>query len=341
MRRSGRADQTPRWTRPVFFAALALTLCVAGCQPKADAPSEEAAAPAAETPAPGGYAPPRLNEGPPVDGPATLEFSGPVGAGAAFEVRWTGPANKGDYIDIVPRGATRTAGEISYAYVRDTRPTGAALRAPTAAGEYDVRYIVELESSRKAAVVVPLSIVAATATLTAPAQAMGGATIKVEWSGPNGEGDYIDIVPEGKRETSGEIAYAYTRDGTPATLTAPGSTGTYEVRYLLEGPGGRQVLARAPLSVETPTATLEVKAAAARGEILDVTWTGPNNPGDYVDIVPKGYGATSGEISYAYTRDGSPAQVNAPPTRGEFEIRYVMEAPKGRLILARAPLKVE
>jgi Ca-activated chloride channel family protein len=225
-------------------------------------------------------------------------------------------------------------------YVRDTSPTGVQVRAPTKPGDYDVRYVVQLEGSRKIAATVPLTLTAAAATLQAPADALGGATVEVAWTGPSGEGDYIDIMPANSSETSGEISYAYTRDGSPARLTAPGPAGAYEIRYILEGPGGRQILARAPLAVTLPTATLEAQTDARRGELVSVKWTGPNNEGDYVDIVPKGYGATSGEIGYFYTRGGSPRELNAPANAGDYEICYVMEAPKGRLILARSPLKV-
>ena len=65
-----------------------------------------------------------------------------------------------------------------------------------------------------------------------------------------GGSDYIDIVTAGHTETSGEITYAYTRDGSPAKLTAPGKAGAYQIRYVLEGPGGRKVLATSTLAGE-------------------------------------------------------------------------------------------
>jgi len=328
---------------PGLALTLALSLAVSGCQRKTDPPAGVPEAPAAASPGgvaaatdAAGYTAPPLNAGPPRDGPATLEFGGPVGAGAEFLVRWTGPANPGDYIDIVPRGSTLTSGEIAYGYVRDTKPAGVTVRAPGTAGDYDLRYVVDLDGGRKTAAVIPLSIAAATATLTAPAEVAGGKDIQVAWTGPNGDGDYIDIVPAGTAQTSGEISYAYTRDGASVTLKAPGPSGSYEVRYVMEGPDGRRVLARVPLAVTLPTATLELKAVAVRGEILAVAWTGPDNQGDYVDVVPAGYGQTSGELAYFYTRDGSPGGMNAPAAAGDYEVRYVMEAPKGRL-----PLKVE
>jgi Ca-activated chloride channel family protein len=75
--------------------------------------------------------------------------------------------------------------------------------------------------------------------------------------------------------------------------------------------------------------------------VVTRSWRACHNPGDYVDIVPQGYPQTSGELAYFYTRDGSPGAMKTPASAGKYEVRYVMEAPQGRLILARVPLKAE
>ena len=85
-----------------------------------------------------------------------------------------------------------------------------------------------------------------------PEAVEAGTTFGVEWTGPQARGDYIDLVPAGQVEASGELAYYYverSQDGT-GELTAPEQAGSYEVRYVLEAPGGRRVLARVPLSVQ-------------------------------------------------------------------------------------------
>ncbi len=73
------------------------------------------------------------------------------------------------------------------------------------------------------------------------------------------------------------------------------------------------------------------------GTPVSITWTGPNNPGDYVTVVVKGppdgqYGA------YTHTSSGSPLTVEAPKQAGEAEIRYV--AGQGDKVLARIPIRV-
>lgn len=322
-----------------YMAAAGLTAAVlAGCGPK-PAPVPDATSAPAEAAA--GSPPARtINTGAPVDGDATLSAPSTVIAGSEFEADWTGPGNAADYIDIVPRGYTATTGEIEFVYIRDAAAR-AKLRAPTEPGEYDLRYLAELSTGRVVKTVIPLTVNPANVTFNLPPTSVeAGAPMTIAWTGPGNEGDYIDIVPELYTQTSGEITYAYTRDGNPTKLTAPGAAGDYEIRYLAEGPGGRMVVASAPLTVTAVTATLEAEPVAGRNAMLQVAWTGPSRNGDYIDLVPKGFEETSGELSYAYTRSGSPSDLKTPAKAGDYEIRYVMEAPGGRQILARIPLRV-
>jgi hypothetical protein len=67
-------------------------------------------------------------------------------------------------------------------------------------------------------------------TLDAPDEVNAGAQFEVEWTGPDGPSDYITIVPAGSAEGA-YLSYAYTRDGSPATLTAPDDPGAYEIWY--------------------------------------------------------------------------------------------------------------
>ena len=337
-------------TRQLLIAASVAVLALAACgkkeaPPAASTPAADAAAkptqtadagaaPAA-TPAPGQ----KINEGAPVDGDATVTAPKTIGAGAPLDVGWTGPGNKKDYIDIVPHGETKTDGEIGYAYTRDAIPV-AHLRAPTVPGDYDVRYIFDSNDARKIKATAQVTVTAGAATLTAPAKAESGEPLQVQWNGPDGKGDYIDVVPTGYTDTSGEITYAYTSAGKPAQITAPGKAGGYILRYVLEGPSGRKVLATSALAVTTPTATLKAPDSAGKGSKIKVECTGPKRKGDYVDLVPKGYAETSGELTYFYTDPGDASELNAPDKAGAYEIRYVLEAPGQRVVLAKRSITV-
>ncbi len=328
------------WLKAGLLAGCGFASALAGCAKKDAAPAPPAQDVAAGAPNPGTGLPGQtLNTGTPVDGAATVTAPSAVGAGAPIEVGWTGPGNTGDYIDIVPRGTTTASGEIDYAYTRNAIPV-AKLRAPTTPGDYDVRYLVQLTGERKVNATAPLTVSAATATLTVPPQAEAGEPLTIAWAGPAGAGDYLDIVPADVTAASGEITYAYTRDGNPAKLSAPGKPGAYQIRYLLEGPGGRKVLASAPLAVTQPTATLMAPDAVDKGSKVKVEWTGPERRGDYIDLVKQGNAATSGELSYFYADRNSSSELTAPAQPGDYEIRYLLEAPGGRLVLARRPLRV-
>jgi Ca-activated chloride channel family protein len=316
-----------------LLAGCALALALAGCTKKEAAPAPPAA-PNPSTP-PSGQT---INTGSPVDGEATVTAPSAVGVGAPIEAGWTGPGNSGDYIDLVPRGITTTSGEIVYAYTRNAIPV-AKLRAPTTPGEYDVRYVVQLAGERKVKATAPLTVSAAAATLTVPPNAEVGEPLTIAWEGPAGAGDYLDIVPAGHSAPSGEITYAYAKAGNPSNLTAPGKSGAYEIRYVLEGPGGRKILTSSPLAVTQSAATLNAADTVAKGSKVKVEWTGPNRRGDYVDLVKKGHAPVSGELSYFYTSSTS-NELTAPAEAGDYEIRYVLEAPGGRQVLARWPLRV-
>jgi Ca-activated chloride channel family protein len=72
--------------------------------------------------------------------PLSASVSGPPSAtaGASFGVSWTGPNAAGDFITIVAVGAPEGS-YLSYAYTQYGNP--ATLTAPTAAGQYELRYV--------------------------------------------------------------------------------------------------------------------------------------------------------------------------------------------------------
>jgi len=162
--------------------------------------------------------------------------------------------------------------------------------------------------------VVALEVPKPEATLSAPGTLTGGAPFEVEWTGPNAPNDRIDVVSEdGGRAND----YAYTRDGMPAALVAPGDTGTYEIRYFLAG--SNEVLTRIPLTVT------DVDYAYTRDD-SPAALVAPGVPGDY-------------EIVYLSATDRStPVRLVAPGVPGDYEIVYL--AATDRSMPLRIPLTV-
>src|SRR5262245_52658370 len=72
-------------------------------------------------------------------------------------------------------------------------------------------------------------------------------------------------------------------------------------------------------------ASITVPPSAAAGASINVTWTGPGNNADYVDLVPRGATATDNEITYRYVREGASLALRVPTTPGDYDVRYVLD----------------
>ncbi len=260
----------------------------------------------------------------------TLAAPAEVDAGVVVPVEWTGPGNAGDYLTIVPR--TAPDGQYAnYDAARAGQP--ARVTAPIDAGECEVRYVAG--QGAKVLARRPIRVVAATITLTAPAEAKAGGVVPIEWTGPGNAGDYLTIVPAAAAD--GQYAnYEGARKGRVANVTAPLEPGAGEIRYMT-GQGAR-VLARRPIQIVATPITLASPERVAPGATVVVEWTGPDNAGDYLTIVPAAAPAGT-YAAYAYTRAGSPVRVAAPAKAGACEVRYI--SGQGAKTLASRAITVE
>jgi len=260
---------------------------------------------------------------------ATLDAAPEVTLGAPFPVAWTGPNNKGDYVTIVAKDAP----DAHYgSYTDADKPSPQSLTAPTLTGDAELRYVAGQGKTVLARR--PIRIVMPDVSLSAPSDAIAGSTIQVAWTGPNNAGDYVTVVsveiPDGQYGN-----YTVTSGGSPLKVVIPIMAGDAELRYMT-GQGNR-VLGRRPIKVVAAQVTLSAPPECAAGTPVSITWTGPNNPGDYITVVaqatPDGqYGA------YTATANGSPLSVTAPKEAGDGEVRYMTG--QGNKVLARIPIKV-
>ena len=206
------------------------------------------------------------------------------------------------------------------------------MSVPEEPGEYEVRYVTG--QSNKTLASTTIVVTEATASVSAPAQVMAGAEVEVTWTGPNNSGDYITIAPAGSREGT-YLDYEYTTSGSPLTIRAPDEPGDYEVRYVTGQ--SDSTLAMAPIEVTAATATVAGPAEVVAGSPIEVTWTGPDNSGDYITVAPAG-SPEGTYLEYDYTASGSPLTIRAPEEPGEYEIRYVTG--QSASTLASAPITV-
>ncbi|MCB1394392.1 MAG: VWA domain-containing protein [Rhodobacter sp.] len=170
----------------------------------------------------------------------TAPASAPIGA--TVMVEWQGGGHDDDYLDVALPDAG--PGEyLSYSYVRDGNPVG--LRLPTFPGRYLVRYITGQDTSVFASQAIEVTDVPA--SLSAAASGAAGSTMKVTWQGPANPGDYLTITGAGD-DPIGYVTYAYVDAGSPLDILLPDAPGTYELRYIADGPEAR-ILASQPLQV--------------------------------------------------------------------------------------------
>ena len=249
--------------------------------------------------------------------------------GNSVLVEWTGPNNKGDYITIVSKDA-KDGKYQRYTYTAKGSPL--QVLAPVEAGECEIRYM----SGQKGKVFarLPITVEPAKVILKAHEQAIAGAHVLIDWTGPNNKGDYITIVPKSTKDGKHQ-RYAYTAKGSPLQVEAPIAPGPCEIRYM-SAQGGK-VFGRCDILIKAAQVTLEAEKVVVAGEKALIKWTGPNNKGDYITIVPKET-PEGKHLRYAYTRSGSPAHVQAPKKAGDCEIRYI-SGQKSKT-LHRIPIKV-
>ncbi len=102
----------------------------------------------------------------------------------------------------------------------------------------------------------------------------------------------------------------------------------------LKGTQERVVIRENTWKTVTIALTFPVEATVAAdpgGEVMAGTnilvhWTGPDRKGDYITIVEKG--ADNGRYgTYAYTRQGDPAELRMPVEPGDYEVRYMLGQP--------------
>lgn len=284
--------------------------------------------------------------------PATLSAPPTVLAGSVFEVHWTGPDNQGDFITIVAKDAPPDKfGHYTLTREGPTLKVTAPMEpsaSPAAPSGHELRYI----AARSKTILgrTPIEISAAAATLDAPAEAIAGTKVSIQWTGPNNRGDYITFAlkdwPDNKYGN-----YTLTQQGSPLTVDAPIEPGDIELRYSTGD--GHQILARRPIRIVAAGVSLTAPDKAVAGSTIDVAWNGPNNTGDYITLAAKGwpddkYGNYT-NTSAGGSKVGEPGKplklqmpfFDGPATSegigaGEGELRYV--SGQGRKVLARRPI---
>ncbi len=255
---------------------------------------------------------------------ATLKAPDSAYIGAQIRVEWIGPNHKGDYITLVPAG-TAEGRSGNYAYTERGSPL--EVKAPVEDGLAELRY--QTGQDNKVLTRRPIRLTVPTITLDAAAEIVEGGDVSISWSGPSNRGDYITVVPknlpDGRSLSNNDVSR-----GSPLRVQAPMGAGAGEIRYMTAQ--GARVIARRDITFLPAKVTLDAPESADAGATIAVTWTGPNNRGDYLTIVPAN--APEAQVGrYANTESGSPSRIIMPVEKGPAEIRYI--SGQNRAVLGR------
>ncbi|WP_168797904.1 VWA domain-containing protein [Pacificoceanicola onchidii] len=260
---------------------------------------------------------------------ASITAPASVEAGSTIEVAWTGPDYARDYIGIGKAGATGGARWETYTHTSEGAPL--KIRVPAEAGEYEITYFTNQD--RKALVSETLTVTEPAISVSAPASAAAGSTIEVAWTGPNYAGDYVGIGKVGATGGARWERYGSTKDGAVLDIQVPITPGAYEVTYFIGQ--GRTAKATVPLEVLAVEASVTAPASAVAGSTIEVAWDGPNYKNDYVGIGRDGATGSGQWETFAYTKDGAPANIKVPVEPGAYTVTYFASQDRTPLAVTR------
>lgn len=174
--------------------------------------------------------------------------------------------------------------------------------------------------------------------LSASREVMAGAPLSVAVQRPPAGARIAIARPDDPDDRA--ILVVVPRQASRAVLPTPGLAGSYELRVTADREGKPMVQARRPLVTTAPSATVSAPAKTMRGNSLPIRGIGPNGEQDRVVLVRKDAPA-SAQTPFFYPAENVENTLEAPDEPGEYEIRYVMNAPLAEnVILARQSVTV-
>ncbi|MCC6983724.1 MAG: VWA domain-containing protein [Bauldia sp.] len=263
---------------------------------------------------------------------AVLNAPESVGQGTLFAIDWQGPDQSGDRIELArPRDPMGTALAIV-----DVKPHvgEARLDAPIDPGRYELRYVAGVDGSVLATR--PVEVTRIAASLTPPAEIIGGAEFEVSWDGPGASFDEVQLAaadaPPGERFEGARVGLP----GRPVRLDAPVEGGSFELRYW--SAYSNTILARTPVTITAASATLEAPREVMGGSEFAVTWNGPGARFDEIQLVTRGMPPGQSVTAASVTNIGNSVTMAAPIMAGDYELRYW--STRSRSVLGSTGLRV-
>ncbi|MTI42923.1 Ca-activated chloride channel family protein [Roseibium hamelinense] len=270
---------------------------------------------------------------------ASLEAPSEVSIGAQIDISWEGPGERYDLIQLFDPQALGGEGKrlrsksVLSGDPDDNQVTMAVVSEP---GDYELRYYSG--TARDVLASVPITVTPADVALFAPDQIAMARPVTVEWIGPGGRYDSVQLIkPGGTKPLHEKRLQNDDYENRKATLPTPAETGTYELRYYAGE--DRTVLATRPLEIIDAPISLTAAEAAEAGRPITIDWTGPGARYDSVQLVDP---ATNKVLHEKRLRnddfDNQQATVPGPVEAGTYELRYYNG--DNRAVLASVPIEV-
>lgn len=273
--------------------------------------------------------------------PAALEAPEIAGRALSIDVRWSGPARAGDYVDIVPFDGAGTHAFDAKPVVADSDTV--MLTMPADLGDYVLRYVQPLSEEEQAMIadgtrertlaLRDISVVDIDNFLRAPDVTGQGAMVSVDWSGPKG---FLGLYHASQTNLDAWLVGMSLVESSPVEMQMPLDEGEYTLRYIVEGSGTSSAeLAAENITVTAAQISLLAPDRVRPGVDFTLIWSGPGGPRDWIDLVDPGTeGLYSGdgysEHSYAYLRNSTEDRaitLTAPDVPGTYLLRYIGEFP--------------
>lgn len=258
---------------------------------------------------------------------ASLAAPDDAAAGAKVKVDWKGPGHDGDYLTVAtPEMAPGK--HVNYTYTKRGNP--AELEMPTEPGRYEIRYIWRGQKNRQEVILASrvVEVAAVQASLSAPDESVAGTTIKIDWTAPGYDRDYLTVAVPGDKGGK-YVSYTYANRGNPTELRLPVDAGDYELRYILGQ--DETILASRPIKVVAAHSSVTAPTEARIGQTIEVAWQGPGADRDYIALARPG--ADPGDyLSYTYTNRGNPLELDMHSEPGSYELRYIAAGDREKVL---------
>ncbi|WP_305989233.1 VWA domain-containing protein [Roseibium sp. MMSF_3544] len=274
---------------------------------------------------------------------ASLDAPDTAAIGARIDVAWQGPAGRYDQIQFFDPAARNGEGKaLRSKAIRngDFDNNKVNMTVVTEPGTYELRYWDG--TGRQILATRQIEVTPADVALFAPDQIAMARPVTVEWVGPGGRYDAVELFDASARNGEGKVLHSKRLrnddfDNNKATMPTPAKPGTYQLRYYAGE--DKMVLATRALEVIEAPVTLETEEAAEAGKPIVVDWVGPGARYDSVLLVDP---ASGKKIHDKRLRnddfENQRVTLPGPVKAGPYELQYYNG--DNKTVLASVPLEV-